>query len=84
MANGEVLDLLEEKIAAALKVRRIKASDKTMLEVMQLFVIYMKDDHPKTQTMWIVFRPAVWIGTAFILSFIGAIASGNVTITIAP
>lgn len=82
--NGEVLDLLQEKINMALKAKRLRQTDRTMLEIMQLFVIYMADDHPKTQTMWQVFRPAIWIGSAAILSFIGLVVSGRVSITIAP
>lgn len=82
--NGEVLDLLKEKIGAALKVKRISRSDKAMLEIMQLFVIYMVDDHPKTQAMWQVFRPAMWVGSAAIISLIGVVVSGRVSIVINP
>lgn len=80
--SGEVLNLLEEKITMALKAKRLRASERTLLEIQQLFVIYMQDDHPKTQAMWQVFRPAVWVGSAFIISFIGLIASGRVEIII--
>lgn len=82
--NGEVLDLLKEKIGAALKVERISHSDRAMLEIMQLFVIYMVDDHPKTQAMWQVFRPAMWVGSAAIISLIGVVVSGRVSIVINP
>lgn len=81
-ANGEVLTLLQEKIVTALQRKRINASDRAMLEIMQLFVIYMVDDHPKTQMMWQVFRPAIWAGSIFLISFIGMIASGRVQIFI--
>lgn len=80
--NGDVLSLLEKKIEEGLKQKRLSKSERLSLEVQQLFVLYMKDDHPKTQTMWQVFRPAVWVGSAFILSIIGLVAAGRVEILI--
>lgn len=80
--NSDVLDLLEQKIEAGLKAKRLRSSERLSLEVQQLFVLYMKDDHPKTQAMWQVFKPAVWLGSAIVLSLIGVIASGRVEIII--
>lgn len=80
--NSDVLNLLEQKIEAGLKAKRLRASERLSLEVQQLFVLYMKDDHPKTQAMWQVFKPAMWVGSAFILTMIGLIASGRVEIII--
>lgn len=80
--NSDVLDLLEQKIEAGLKAKRLRSSERLSLEVQQLFVLYMKDDHPKTQAMWQVFRPAMWLGSAIILAVIGIIASGRVEIII--
>lgn len=80
--NSDVLDLLEQKIEAGLKVKRLRASERLSLEVQQLFVLYMKDDHPKTQAMWQVFKPAIWLGSAIVLAFIGAVVSGRVEIII--
>lgn len=81
-ANGEILDLLEKKIEDGLKAKRLSKSERLSLEVQQLFVLYMKDDHPKTQTMWQVFKPAMWTALVFVTSFIGLIASGRVEIII--
>lgn len=81
-SNGEILTLLEKKIEDGLKTKRLSKSERLSLEVQQLFVLYMKDDHPKTQTMWQVFRPAAWIGSAALLSLIGLIVSGRVEIII--
>ncbi len=80
--NSDVLDLLEQKIESGLKAKRLRSSELLSLEVQQLFVLYMKDDHPKTQAMWQVFRPAMWLGSAIILAVIGIIASGRVEIII--
>lgn len=80
--NGEVLTLLEKKIEEGLKAKRLSKSERLSLEVQQLFVLYMKDDHPKTQTMWQVFKPAMWAGVVFFTSFIGLIATGRVEIII--
>ena len=41
-----------------------------------------REDHPKTSTMWNVFRPMAWVMTAFILAVIGLVASGKVAIDI--
>lgn len=79
---SDVLDLLEQKIEAGLKVKRLRASERLSLEVQQLFVLYMKDDHPKTQAMWQVFRPVMWLGSALIVALIGVVMSGRVEIII--
>lgn len=49
MANGEVLDTLEEKITLALQSSQLRKADRTMLEIQQLFVIYLKSDHKKIE-----------------------------------
>ena len=81
-ATGDVLTLLEKKIEDGLKAKRLSKSERLSLEVQQLFVLYMKDDHPKTQTMWQVFKPAIWLAIVFLTSFVGLIASGRVEIII--
>lgn len=81
-ANGEVLNLLQKKIEDGLRVKRLSKSERLSLEVQQLFVLYMLDDHPKTQTMWQVFKPAMWTASIFLVSFIGLIATGRVEIII--
>lgn len=81
-ANSDVLDLLEKKIEEGLKAKRLSKSERLSLEVQQLFVLYMKDDHPKTQTMWQVFKPAAWLLLVFLTSFIGLIAMGKVEVFI--
>lgn len=80
--NSDVLDLLEQKIEAGLKAKRLRPSERLSLEVQQLFVLYMKDDHPKTQAMWQVFKPVVWLGSAIVLALIGVVMSGRVEIII--
>lgn len=79
---SDVLDLLEQKIEAGLKTKRLRQNERLSLEVQQLFVLYIKDDHPKTQAMWQVFRPVMWLGSALILALIGVVMSGRVEIII--
>lgn len=81
-SNGEILDLLQKKIEDGLKVKRISRTERLSLEVQQLFVLYMQDDHPKTQAMWRVFQPALWAAGVILTSFIGLAVSGKIEIII--
>ena len=76
-ANSEVLDLLEQKVKNMLEVKRLKASDRMLLEIQQLFVLYLREDHRKVATMWATFQPMAWVmGIAF-ATLIGLFVSGK-------
>ncbi len=59
MANGDILDALEAKIANGLKNKRLTDKERTQLEIQQLLVIFLKEDHatlkemrPQVDQMW--------------------------------
>ena len=81
-ANIEVLDLLEHKVNTALANKRIKAADKTLLEMQQLFILYLREDHKKVIAMWAVFRPMAWTMGIAAATLITLFVSGKVQILI--
>ena len=80
MANGDILDQLGEKIETLLANKKIKGTDRTHLEIQQLFLVYLKDDHKKVTTMWAVYKPMAWGISIAAATFIGLLASGRITI----
>ncbi len=82
MPNGEILEILKNRINSELGRKRISATNKTQLEVLQLFVTYLEDDHAKVSTMWSVFRPMAWGMSVAAVTAIGMIVSGKVEIII--
>lgn len=59
MANGEILDALDVKINKALQNKRIADQTRTQLEIQQMFVIFLKEDHqnlkilmPQINVLW--------------------------------
>lgn len=47
MSNGEILDALEKKINLALQNKRLTEKERTLLDIVQLFVLFLQDDHKK-------------------------------------
>lgn len=80
--NGEVLDLLRKKIDAALQNNSLSKTDRTLLEIQQLFVVYLSFDHAKVMTMWAVFRPFAWGAGIFAAALITMAASGRISIIV--
>lgn len=78
--SGEVLELLEAKIQTLLSGRRLKASDRTLLEIQQLFVLYLREDHNKVATMWTVFKPMAWVTSVALVTLISLVAAGKIEI----
>lgn len=52
MPNGDILDILENKIEAVLKDQNLRKTDRTLLEIQQLFVTYLKSDHKKIEEIY--------------------------------
>jgi len=46
-ANGAVLETLGTKIEIALKDPKLRKTDRAILEIQQLFILYLKSDHEK-------------------------------------
>ena len=82
MPNGDILDILKERISSELNKKRISSANKTQLEVLQLFVTYLEDDHAKVATMWTVFKPMAWGMSIASVTFIGMLVSGKIQILI--
>lgn len=82
MSNGEILTTLQERIKTAKSKKRLPQSDAVMLDVMELLVIYIQDDHAKVAIMWQVFRPMAWAMGIFISAVIAGAATGKIEIFI--
>jgi len=51
-ANGEILKTLKDKIALALDDTRLRKADRVILEIQQLFIIYLQNDHEKIEKIY--------------------------------
>ncbi len=80
MNSDEILKATLNKLGDALKKKNLNTTDRITLEVLQVIIIYMMDDHPKTQLMYNVFRPLSWIVAIATTSIIGLIVTGKVSI----
>lgn len=81
-SNGEVLLKLAERIDTQLKDPKVTGNDRTVYELLQLFVIYLIGDHAKVNTMWRTYVPMAAIFTVAAATFIGLLVSGKVEIFI--
>jgi hypothetical protein len=82
MSNGELLVTMQAKIKTALEDENLTRTEVLLFELSELFVIYMRDDHPKTQAMWSVFKPMAWAMLVAVTSIIGLIVSGKLSIIV--
>ena len=82
MPNGEILQILQSRIESELGKKRLSATNKAQLEILQLFVTYLEEDHQKVTTMWATFRPMAWAFSIAAVTFIGMIVSGKVELII--
>lgn len=62
MANGDVLDKLQEKLEKLLNKKKLPPSDRAVIEVMQLLVIFLSDDHEKVAEIYPTFKILRWAG----------------------
>lgn len=82
--NGEILDTLGEKIEGLLKQKRLSATTKAHLEIEQMLLIYLKNDHQKVTTMWAYFRPMAWVMSIAAGVIITLLFSGRVQVAFIP
>lgn len=82
--NGDVLQQLKERIDRELEKPNLKSQDRINYEIQQLFVIILMNDHPKVETMWQTYKPAVWVGAIALTTIIALFVSGKMTVIISP
>jgi hypothetical protein len=78
--NGEALQLTKEKIDQALKTKRMPNTERLQLEVLQLIVFYLMNDHPRVMVMWRTYKPAVAAAGIVAATLLTLLASGKLTI----
>jgi hypothetical protein len=78
----EILDSMKKKIEEAMRDDNLNRNDLLLFELAELFIIYLTDDHPKTQLMWSVFKPLAWTVIVATTTLIGLFVSGKITIII--
>ena len=83
LVNGKILELARTKITSRLE-KKLTRRDRDFYELMELFVMFFQDDHPKVSLMWQVFRPALWVVVVMGGAFLAAVATGRVMITFSP
>lgn len=76
----DVINSLSARIKTALSKKRLSADNKLILEVLELVLIYMANDHPKTELMYSVFKPMAWVIITATTIIIGLIVTGKVNI----
>jgi hypothetical protein len=78
--NGKILETMQAKISDLLKQKRLSKVARLQCEVMELMVLYMMEDHPKTRKMYQVFVPTLWLFSIAVVALITAITSGHLQI----
>lgn len=80
MSDGQILQVLKTRIENELRKKKISANARAQYELLQLFVIYLEDDHRKVEIMWTTYKPFMWGAVIFATAFIGAFATGRISI----
>jgi len=84
LVNGQILDAMQKKLSEALSQKRLSKKDRLQYEILELLVMFMADDHPKTSQMYAVFRPMAWTMLIIGSAFLAALATGRVIISFTP
>jgi hypothetical protein len=82
--NGQVLSLLEKKITDRLAQKRLPKGRREDLEIQQLFVLYLREDHRKVNIMWSYFQPLAWAGAIIVTALITMAATGKISMVLIP
>ena len=83
LVNGEIIKAMEKKLDVALSMKKLSTKDRLQYEMLQLIVMYLAEDHPKTKEMFAVFRPMQWAFLIMSGALLGAIATGRVVVEFA-
>lgn len=83
LINGQLLAEAHDKLQLALSKKRLKAETRIVIEVMDLIVIFIAEDHPKTKAMYLTYRPMIWMLVVAGGAFITYLATGRVQIVFA-
>ena len=84
LVNGQILAAARKKLQDAQKRKHLATDKRDLYEVLELLVMYIAEDHPKTRQMFAVYRPMVWVSLVFGASLLTALATGHVVITLSP
>ena len=79
-ANGIQKLVMEQtkSIETELGNGKLHPKDRVTLESIRLILIVLSEDHPRISTMWIWFRPTVWLILATVIAVITALATGHI------
>jgi len=79
MPNGEIIETLQNRIRVELAKKRLSMRDRLILEVMELQLVYLHEDHVKVTSMWETYRPlqrwSTVVFTAILTAIIGFLFS---------
>lgn len=81
-SDGEILAQIRKKVDILLTNKRLSPTTRAMLEIEQLLVAYLENDHPKVQAMWATYKPAVWAAGIMAAALLTLLATGRVSIII--
>jgi len=73
--NGEIIKAMEKKLDLALSQEKLSAKDRLQYEILQLIVMYLAEDHPKTKEMYNAFKPMQWSFLIMCGAFLGSFAT---------
>jgi len=82
--NGEILASAREKLKGIKEAKRISKKDRVFAEVLDLIVMFMQEDHPKTKQMYSTYRPMVIVGMIAITAIVTGLATGKISISFSP
>jgi len=80
IVNGQIIEAMIKKLETALAQKKLSAKDRLQYEILQLIVMYIAEDHPKTKEMYQVFRPMQWAFLIMSGAALGALATGRMIV----
>jgi len=84
LINGQILEEARNKIKLAKEQARISKRDRIQYEILELIVIFLQEDHPKTALMFNTYKPVMWVMLIATGAIITGIATGHFSIIFVP
>lgn len=84
MATNGIQKLVMEQtksIETELGNSKLRSKDRITLESIKLILIVLSENHPKISTVWIWFRPTIWLILATVIAIITALATGHIHVS---